>query len=51
MVLWTEPAGQVNPGLTRNSTHFSTVWFGEQAYSEIRRFVVVRNKGTFSQCM
>jgi hypothetical protein len=50
-MLWIEPAGQANPGRTRNSTHFSTVRFGEQAYSEIRRFVVVRNKGTFSQCI
>jgi hypothetical protein len=50
-MLWTEPAGQVNPGKTRNSTHFSTVWLNEQAFSEIRYFVVVRNKGTFSQCM
>jgi hypothetical protein len=50
-MLWTEPAGQASPGRTRNSTHFSTVLFGEQVYSEIRRFIVVRNKGTFSQCM
>ncbi|KAH7409824.1 hypothetical protein DE146DRAFT_643101 [Phaeosphaeria sp. MPI-PUGE-AT-0046c] len=50
-MLWSEPAGQANPGQTRNSTHFSTVWLGEQAYSVIRRFVVVRNKGTFSQCI
>jgi hypothetical protein len=50
-MLWTEPAGQVNPGKTRNSTHFSTVRFGQTAFSEIRRFVVVRNKGEFSQCM
>ncbi|KAH7091466.1 hypothetical protein FB567DRAFT_518747 [Paraphoma chrysanthemicola] len=50
-MLWTEPAGLVNPGKTRNSTHFSTVRFGETAFSEIRRFVVVRNKGSFSQCI
>jgi hypothetical protein len=50
-MLWTEPAGQASPGRTRNSTHFSTVLFGEQVYSEIRRFIVIRNKGTFSQCM
>jgi len=50
-MLWTEPAGQMNPGKTRNSTHFSTVQYGETAFSEIRRFVVVRNKGEFSQCM
>ncbi|KAF2823149.1 hypothetical protein CC86DRAFT_300134 [Ophiobolus disseminans] len=50
-MLWTEPAGQVNPGKSRNSTHFSTVLLNEQAYSEIRYFVVVRNKGSFSQCI
>jgi hypothetical protein len=50
-MLWTEPAGLSNPGRTRNSTHFSTVWLNEQAFSEIRYFVVVRNKGSFSQCM
>ncbi|KAH6865203.1 hypothetical protein BKA58DRAFT_240862 [Alternaria rosae] len=47
-MLWTEPAGQANPGKTRNSTHFSTVQYGETAFSEIRRFLVVRNKGDFS---
>ncbi|KAF2030978.1 hypothetical protein EK21DRAFT_64265 [Setomelanomma holmii] len=50
-MLWTEPAGQANPGKTRNSTHYSTAWLGEQAYSELRRFVVVRTKGSFSQCL
>jgi len=50
-MLWTEPAGQANPGKTRNSTHFSTVLYGQTAFSEIRRFVVVRNKGDFSQCI
>lgn len=50
-MLWTEPAGLANPGKSRNSTHFSLVWLNEHAYSEIRHFVVVRNKGTFSQCM
>jgi hypothetical protein len=29
-VIWTDPAGQANFGKTRNSTHFSTVWLGEQ---------------------
>ncbi|OAG16551.1 hypothetical protein CC77DRAFT_382152 [Alternaria alternata] len=50
-MLWTEPVGQANPGKTRNSTHFSTVLYGQTAFSEIRRFVVVRNKGDFSQCI
>ncbi|KAF2868126.1 kinase-like domain-containing protein [Massariosphaeria phaeospora] len=46
-MLWTEPAGQDNPGKTRGSTHFSLVSFGQTAYSEIRRFVVIQNKGSF----
>ncbi|KAF2469454.1 uncharacterized protein BDR25DRAFT_49675 [Lindgomyces ingoldianus] len=50
-MLWTEPAGQQNFGKTRGSTHFSVVWLGEGVYSEIRRFIVVQNKGTFSQCI
>lgn len=50
-MLWTEPAGQANPGQTRGSTHFSVVTYGENAYSEIRRFIVVNPKGTFSQCI
>jgi len=51
-MLWIEPAGVVNPGKTRGTTHFSyTVKYGEEAFCEIRRFVVVRNRGTFSQCI
>ncbi|KAF1832445.1 hypothetical protein BDW02DRAFT_649110 [Decorospora gaudefroyi] len=51
-MLWIEPAGIQSPGKTRGSTHYSyTVKYGEQAYCEIRRFVVVRNRGTFSQCI
>ncbi|ORY18199.1 hypothetical protein BCR34DRAFT_554381 [Clohesyomyces aquaticus] len=50
-MLWTEPAGRDAPGNTRGSTHFSLVRFNETAYSEIRRFVVLQNKGTFSQCI
>lgn len=51
-MLWTEPAGSgVNPGMTRGSTHFSVVWLSETVYSEIRRFIVISNKGSFSQCM
>jgi hypothetical protein len=49
-MLWTEPAGQTL-GKTRGSTHYSVVRFQEGAYSEIRRFVVIQNKGTFSQCI
>lgn len=50
-MLWTEPAGQATLGQTRGSTHFSVVTWNEVAYSEIRRFVVINNKGTFSQCI
>jgi hypothetical protein len=39
-MLWIEPAGQINPGQTRGSTHFSVVTYGETAYAEIRRFIV-----------
>jgi hypothetical protein len=41
MMLWTEPAVKVSENL-RFGSHFSTVWLGEKAYSEIRRFVVIR---------
>ena len=51
MILWTEPAGRVDPGRTRGSTHFSIVKYSETAYCEIRRFIIVRNKGAFSQCV
>ncbi|KAG9230908.1 hypothetical protein BJ875DRAFT_487516 [Amylocarpus encephaloides] len=40
MMLWTEPAK--TKGGTRNGTHYSTIWLGQGAYSEIRRFVVMR---------
>ncbi|KAM0175293.1 hypothetical protein ACHAPF_005553 [Botrytis cinerea] len=38
MMLWTEPAQPKVPaaGGTRNGSHFSTTFLGEQAYSEIR---------------
>ncbi|KAF2803220.1 uncharacterized protein BDZ99DRAFT_399963 [Mytilinidion resinicola] len=49
-MLWTEPAG-VTPGKTRGSTHFSLIRFNETAYSEIRRFIVISNKGQYSQCI
>lgn len=49
-MLWTEPSGEDVPGGTRGSTHFSLEKF-DQTYSEVRRFVVLENKGTFSQCM
>ncbi|TGO22963.1 hypothetical protein BPAE_0149g00260 [Botrytis paeoniae] len=44
MVLWTEPAAELKvpeAGGTRDGSHFSTTYLGQQAYSEIRRFVVM----------
>ena len=41
MMLWTEPAKTAMGG-TRNGTHYSTVWLEQGVYSEIRRFVVMR---------
>ncbi|TVY13980.1 hypothetical protein LARI1_G008742 [Lachnellula arida] len=39
MMLWTEPAAE---GSTRNGTHYSKVWLDQGVYSEIRRFVVLK---------
>ncbi|APA05264.1 hypothetical protein sscle_01g000340 [Sclerotinia sclerotiorum 1980 UF-70] len=52
MVLWTEPAQPKVPaqGGTRNGSHFSTTYLGQQAYSEIRRFVVVLKQHGSSIC-
>jgi len=52
MILWSEPAGDGGQkGGTRNGSHFSTTWLGERVYTEIRRFIVINNKGTSSQCI
>jgi hypothetical protein len=50
-MLWIEPAGQASLGQTRGSTPFSVVTYDQVAYVKIRRFVVVSNKGNFSQCI
>ncbi|KAF7863097.1 hypothetical protein EAF04_007180 [Stromatinia cepivora] len=52
MVLWTEPAQPQVPaqGGTRNGSHFSTTYLGGQAYTEIRRFVVVSKRYGSSIC-
>ncbi|KAM3065403.1 hypothetical protein ACMFMG_011475 [Clarireedia jacksonii] len=43
MMLWTEPAGrQPNPNMTVERSRFSEVILGSHAYSEIRRFVVIK---------
>ncbi|TVY85290.1 hypothetical protein LSUE1_G001296 [Lachnellula suecica] len=39
MMLWTEPAATSS---TRNGTHYSTVWLEQGVYSEIRRFVIIK---------
>ncbi|KAM3068127.1 hypothetical protein ACMFMG_011176 [Clarireedia jacksonii] len=42
MMLWTEPAGRKPQRAgTRNHSHISRIWLGEEAFSEIRRFVVI----------
>ncbi|TGO72841.1 hypothetical protein BELL_0413g00020 [Botrytis elliptica] len=48
MMLWTEPAQPKVPenGGTRNGSHFSTTFLGQQAYSEIRS-----NKGLWEFCL
>ncbi|KAG4027280.1 hypothetical protein MFRU_031g00290 [Monilinia fructicola] len=43
MMLWTEPARQEFP--SGGSSHYSTTYLGGQAFSGIRRFVVVANGG------
>ncbi|KAL2064648.1 hypothetical protein VTL71DRAFT_3786 [Oculimacula yallundae] len=43
MMLWTEPAQPYQEmGKSRNGSHFSVTYLNGQAYSEIRRFVVIR---------
>lgn len=45
MMLWTEPAGERvgRQGGTQNNSHVSTVMYGQDVFSEIRRFVVVQD--------
>jgi hypothetical protein len=50
MMLWTEPAKVPQGGGTRDGSHFSTVWLSQTAYSEIRRFVVIREGHGNSIC-
>jgi hypothetical protein len=43
MMVWTEPAGrQPSPSLGSERSRFSQVILGSHAYSEIRRFVVIK---------
>lgn len=39
-ILYTEPLGGTAPNV--NADNVSTVMFGEQVYSQIRRFIVVK---------
>ena len=51
MMLWTEAAQKVPPpGGTRDGSHFSTVWLSESEYSEVRKFVVIREGHGNSIC-
>jgi hypothetical protein len=47
-MLWSEPAGL---GESRGKTDFTFVDYSQTTYSEVRRFLVVGSKGTFSQCV
>lgn len=49
MMLWTEPAGDVAGG--RKSSHYTQAWLNAKVYSEIRRFVVIANRGLHSTCI
>ncbi|PQE23495.1 pfs domain protein [Rutstroemia sp. NJR-2017a BVV2] len=52
MMLWTEPAGvNAQRGGTRNHSHISETWLSGKAYSEIRRFVVVRDNYGNCSCL
>jgi hypothetical protein len=50
MILWTESAKVPPGGGTRDGSHFSTVWLSQTAYSEIRKFVVIREGHGSSLC-
>jgi len=41
MMLWTEPARAAG-GQSRDGTHFSSTYLNGTAFSEIRRFVVIK---------
>lgn len=51
MMLWTEPAGYTGGGGTKHGSHISTVWLNERAFSEIRRFVVVKDGHGSCSCL
>jgi len=49
-VLWSEPAGQA-PSASRNSAFASTRFEGQDAFTEIRRFIVVKEFSHHSMCI
>ncbi|PQE16489.1 heterokaryon incompatibility protein [Rutstroemia sp. NJR-2017a BBW] len=52
MMLWTEPAGvNAQRAGTKNYSHISETWLSEKAYSEIRRFVVVKDNHGNCSCL
>jgi hypothetical protein len=53
MMLWTEPAGDVNPDHSVIQSGFTKVTYDEHAYSDIRRFIVVHtgSKNRHSLCV
>ncbi|KAI9696681.1 MAG: hypothetical protein M1820_008055 [Bogoriella megaspora] len=53
LMLWTEPSNPPDPDepRTRGSTHFSIIRYGETAFSEIRRFIVVQPRERHSLCV
>jgi len=52
-MLWTEPAGHKKGPRdgTRNHSHISIIHYGESAFSEIRRFAVVRDQHGSCICL
>ncbi|KAN0093471.1 hypothetical protein V8E51_016655 [Hyaloscypha variabilis] len=51
-MLWTETAGYNKERRgTRNGSHISAIWLNEDAYSEIRRFVIVSESGGSVLCL
>ncbi|KAM3068124.1 hypothetical protein ACMFMG_011173 [Clarireedia jacksonii] len=53
MMLWTEPAGENKSGLrgTKNFSHISIVYLGGEVYTEIRRFVVIKDAYGSASCL
>jgi hypothetical protein len=50
-MLWTEPARPAPPSRGDGPSHFSKTWLDGDAYTEIRRFVVIREARGCSLCL